>query len=42
MNDTHRAFQPDDIPGIAKHLKVTENEAMTLMAFAKEIAPAAA
>ena len=40
LNNTHRAFQPDDIAGAAKHLKITEEEAADLIALSREITPA--
>ena len=39
LNDTHRAFHPDDLAGAAKHLKITGEEAADLIAFSHEIAP---
>lgn len=39
LNDTHRAFHPDDIAGAAKHLKITEEEAADLIALSREITP---
>jgi hypothetical protein len=39
LNDTHRAFHPDDLVGAAKHLKITEEEAADLIALSVEIAP---
>jgi hypothetical protein len=41
LNDTHRAFHPDDIAGAAKHLKITGEEAADLIALSREIMPLA-
>jgi hypothetical protein len=39
LNDNHRAFRPNDVDGVAKHLKITEKEAADLIAFAHDLVP---
>ncbi|MEO8874054.1 MAG: hypothetical protein ABI461_00580 [Polyangiaceae bacterium] len=39
LNDTHRAFRPDNVAGVAAHLKITEKETVDLIAFAKALSP---
>ncbi len=39
LNDSHRAFRPNDVAGVAKHLKITEKEAADLIAFALDLVP---
>lgn len=39
LNDSHRAFKPDDIAGVAAHLRVTDDVARELVDFAHEFAP---
>jgi hypothetical protein len=39
LNDTHRAFHPDDVVGAAKYLKIAEEEAADLIALSREITP---
>lgn len=39
LNDSHRAFRPGDVAGVAAHLGRTDEEARELVAFAEELAP---
>jgi hypothetical protein len=37
LNDSVRAFQPHDVEGLAKHLKITEKDAANLIAFGEKL-----
>jgi len=39
LNDSHRAFKPSDVAGVAKHLKITVDEARELIDFAQDLVP---
>ena len=39
LNDSHRAFKPDDVAGVAEHLRVTDDAARELVEFAHGLAP---
>lgn len=39
LNDSHRAFRPTDVDGVAAHLGIPRDRAAELVAFAQGIAP---